>query len=118
MCPKGCEITANLHTEDGKRTIHEILGNQCEKGFDYVSSELTHPVRNIASSVLIKDGELPLASVRLTKPIPKEMIFPLMAELKKLVLTAPVHEGQVVLEKVFGYDSNLMITKDVERISK
>ena len=76
---------------------------------------MENPMRSIASSVLVEGGELPLASVRLTRPIPKEKIFAVMEEIKKVKLSAPVEEGTVVISNVLGLGSDVMVTKAVER---
>lgn len=109
ICPNGCEIAAEL--EDGK--IRSIEGAACPKGEAYVNQELTDPRRNIATSVLVKGGELPLASVRLTKPVPKARIFDVMTEIKKVTLEAPVKAGTVVIAGVLGLDSDVIVTKGV-----
>ena len=73
-------------------------------------------MRNIASSVLVEDGELPLASVRLNAPIPKKgYFFSVMAEIRKIKVTAPVSIGQIVLQDVLGTGSDVIITKNVKR---
>lgn len=109
ICPNGCEIEAEM--ENGK--ILSLTGHTCPKGADYVTQELTAPMRTIATSVRVEGGVLPLASVRLTKPIPKEMIFPAMEQIKKLCLTAPVSAGMTVLSGVCGLDSDVVVTKNV-----
>ena len=43
----------------------------------------------------------------------KDMIFPVMDEIRKVVLTAPVKAGTIVLHKVCGLDSDVMVTKNV-----
>ena len=91
ICPNGCEITAGV--EDNQ--IISIEGALCPKGETYVNQELTDPRRNIATSVLVKGGELPLASVRLTNPIPKARIFDAMAEIRGIAVEAPVEAGTV-----------------------
>ena len=64
--------------------------------------------------LLVKGGELPVTSVRLTKAVPKDMIFPVMDEIRKVVLTAPVKAGTIVLHNVCGLDSDVMVTKNVD----
>ena len=64
--------------------------------------------------LLVKGGELPVTSVRLTRAIPKDMIFPVMDEIRKVVLTAPVKAGTIVLHNVCGLDSDVMVTKNVD----
>ena len=110
MCPQGCDINVEIEKDTA---IISIEGNRCPKGQEYVTQEIVNPMRNIATSVLVKDGELPLASVRLTKMIPKNRIFDVMAEIKKVQVTAPVEEGQIVLYDVLGLGSDVMITKTV-----
>lgn len=111
ICPNGCEIQANV--ENGK--ILSITGNICPKGETYVEQELTDPRRNIATSVLVKNGELPLASVRLTAPIPKGEIGKAMEEIRKISLEAPVKAGTVVISGILGYESDVIVTKTVEK---
>ena len=112
LCPNGCEITVTH--ENG--VISECQGHQCKNGKKYVEQELQDPRRTIASSVLVSGGDRPLVSVRLTAPIPRDLIFPLMEQIKKLCLQAPVEPGQVLLENVFGTGSNLITTSSVEKI--
>ena len=109
ICPNGCEITAGV--EDNQ--IISIEGALCPKGETYVNQELTDPRRNIATSVLVKGGELPLASVRLTNPIPKARIFDAMAEIRGIAVEAPVEAGTVVIRGILGLDSDVIVTKGV-----
>ncbi len=111
ICPNGCEIQADV--ENGK--ILSITGNICPKGESYVEQELTDPRRNIATSILVKNGELPLASVRLTNPIPKGEIGKAMEEIRKISLEAPVKAGTIVISEILGYESDVIVTKTVER---
>lgn len=111
VCPNGCEVTAEL---DGNKII-SITGAACKRGTAYVEQELTCPKRTIASSAAVKNGELPLVSVRLNAAVPKERIMDVMEEIKKLRLEAPVHIGDCVIENVLGLDSDVIVTKNVER---
>ena len=112
MCPQGCDITAELGEN---QEILNVSGNKCPKGKAYVTQEIVAPMRNIATSVLVTDGELPLASVRLTKAIPKDRIFDVTAEIRKVCLPAPVVEGQVVISDVLGLGSDVIITRSVDK---
>ena len=111
MCPMGCALKATV--EDGRVT--DVTGNTCPKGREYAVREVTAPVRNIATSVFIEDGELPLASVRLTAPIPKGDIFRAMEQIRSVRLSAPVRIGQVVIKGLLGTESDVIITKNVDR---
>ncbi len=115
MCPLGCGL--RTETRQGERG-EEILvtGNTCPKGKEYAVQELTDPQRNIATSVLVSGGELPLASVRLTHAIPKDRIFDVMGEIRKRKLTAPVKAKEIVIENVLGLGSDVIATKDIGKI--
>lgn len=118
ICPNGCCIDADIEmNEDGTGSIRSIEGALCPRGEAYVKQELTDPRRNIATSVLVKGGILPLASVRLTKPIPKGRIFQAMEEIKKCSLTAPVLAGTVIMKNILGYDADVIVTKSVPACS-
>ncbi len=112
ICPNGCDVSVEL---DDNGVIQSIEGHTCKKGEDYVRQELTHPVRTIATSVLVKGGELPLASVRLDAPIPKELIFDAMNEIRKVELEAPVEAGVKVIENLLGTGANVVVTKHVKK---
>ena len=109
LCPNSCEITVDY---EGK-IVRSTQGNKCDKGKEYVTQELTDPKRTVTSSVEVIGGDRPLASVRLTAPISRDQIFPLMEQLQKLTLEAPVEPGQVVMSKVFGTDADLIATSRV-----
>ena len=113
LCPNGCDIQADL---DDKNTIQSINGANCQGGISYVRQEITDPQRTISSSILVKGGALPLVSVRLTKPVPKNSIFHVMEQIKSVTLTAPVRTGDVILSNVLGLGSDVIATKDVEEI--
>ncbi len=112
VCPNGCEIAAEHDGAD----IRSVEGAACPKGRDYVLQELTDPRRNIATSVAVQGGELPLVSVRLDRAIPKAQIFPVMEAIKAVRLQAPAVIGQVVLENVLGLGANVIVTKNVAAI--
>ena len=112
ICPGSCLVTAK-YEENGE--ILEIRGNACKKGEDYVRQELTDPQRTIASSCLLEGGELPLVSVRLNRPVPKDRVMDVMEEIRKVKLSAPVHMGEVVISDVLGLGSDVIATKTVGR---
>ena len=112
ICPNGCEITAEYEGAD----VQTIEGATCPKGADYVRQELTDPRRNIATSVPVEGGELPLVSVRLDRPIPKKDIFAVMDAINGVRLQAPTFIGQVALADVCGLGANVIVTKPVARL--
>ena len=112
VCPNGCEVEAEY---EGKQVI-SVTGNLCPKGKDYVTQELVDPRRTIASSVLVTGGVMPLASVRLTRAVPKDRIFDVMEEINSVTLTAPVKIGDVVIKNVLGLCSDVIVTKNIDSV--
>ncbi len=111
VCPNGCEVTAEI--ENGE--ILSVTGNTCPREEDYVRQEIVDPRRTIASSVPVFGGELPLTSVRITKPIPKKDIFEAMELIKSFRLEAPVEAGTVLASGLFGTEAELIVTKSVKK---
>ncbi len=99
--------------ENGK--VLSVSGNRCPKGAGYVEQEITNPVRNIASSVLVEGGDMPLCSVRLSGPVPKGRIMDVMAQIRKTRVSAPVHMGDVVIPDVLGLGCDVISTRNVEK---
>ena len=110
MCPRGCAIKAGWE----KKESVKVQGNHCKKGEEYVVQEIKAPKRNIASSVLISNGDELLASVKLSNPVPKEEIFHVVEEIKKVKVNAPVKIGDVVIKNVLGLESDVIITRNVD----
>lgn len=109
ICPNGCEMEAEI---EGTKVIG-IEGATCKKGKEYVEQELVDPQRNIATSVLVENGDMPLVSVRLSNTIPKAKIFAVMNEIKQVKLTAPVTLGQIVIKNVLELNADVIATKHV-----
>jgi CxxC motif-containing protein len=114
VCPNGCTLNIDFEKNgDGKTSVTSVRGNLCPRGRDYAVQEMESPMRTIASSVLVTGGELPLASVRTNAPIPKERIFDVMKEVRKVTVAAPVSAGDVIIKDVLGLGVDIIATKDV-----
>ena len=114
VCPNGCEIEAEY---EGTQVL-SVTGNLCAKGKTYVTQELVAPRRTIATSVRVVGGALPLASVRLTNAVPKSRIFDVMREINRHTLTAPVRIGDVLVANILGLDSDVIVTRNVEKADR
>ena len=112
ICPNGCDLEVDV--EDGKVSL--VTGNLCPRGKAYALQEIESPKRTIASSVRVNGGVLPLVSVRLNRAVDKDKIFEVMKEINKISLSAPVHVGDVVVENILNLGSDLIATKNVEKV--
>ena len=106
VCPRGCRLAIDEN--------NEVTGNTCPRGKAYAISEVTNPVRNIASSVRVSNREDLLVSVKTSNPIPKGKIFEVMDEINKISVEAPTHIGDVVIKNVLGLDVDIVITKEIK----
>lgn len=111
-CPKGCVITVNGDAEKG--TIDSLEGNECRRGDTYARNEFIHPVRILTSSVKTEGCAVPLMAVRTSAPIPKELLFAGMEEIKKITVKAPVAVGDVLVENFLGTGVNLVAAGSIE----
>ncbi len=111
VCPIGCKILVKI---DGKH-FELVDGNKCKRGIDYAISEALDPRRMLTSSVLVKNGEWPLVSVKSSKPVPKNKIVSVLNEIKKASVNAPVKSGQVVLNNVADTKIDIVATKSIKK---
>ncbi len=111
-CPMGCNLIVSMEGDK----VCEVTGNTCPRGIEYAKKELTNPTRIVTSSVWINGGRLPVVSVKTAEDIPKEKIFDCINELKNVMLEAPVHIGDVVVEDVAGTGVPVIATKNVEKV--
>ena len=65
----------------------------------------------------MEGGELPLAIVRLTRPVHQKRRFDVIEEIEKVKVSAPIQKGTIVIPDVLGLESDVMVTKTVEKRS-
>ena len=109
VCPIGCKILIKSNGEI-------IKGNKCKQGIDYARSEALDPKRVLTSSVLVKNGDWPLVSVKTTKPVPKDKINNVLNEIKTLKVQAPVKIGQIIIKNICKTDVDIVATKNIKKI--
>jgi CxxC motif-containing protein len=107
LCPVGCELEVRKR-EAGELDVRE---NQCDKGIPFAVEEILHPKRNLATSVPVRGTASRMVSVRLSGPVPREMIFPILAEIARLRPEAPVRRGQVLVADVLGTGVDVIATR-------
>jgi len=113
LCPVGCELEVAKNAAGGL----DVRGNQCEKGVPFAVEEVLRPKRNLATSVPVRGTADRMVSVRLSGPVPREMIFPILAEIAGLRPEAPVCRGQVLIADVLGTGVDVIATRTQEGVS-
>lgn len=107
-CPLGCALTVTI---DGDNIT--VAGNTCKRGEDYGKKEVTNPTRTVTSAVPVRNGVIPMVSVKTGSDIPKEKIFDCMREIRQVSLTAPVKIGDIVIADCAGTGVSVIATKNV-----
>jgi len=110
-CPKGCEVTVEYEGNE----ILDIKGNACPQGADYAREEIIAPTRILPTTVVVKDGALPLVPVKTTKPIPLEIIHDAMKIIGETKIKAPVKIGQVIVENILETGVDVVATRDLPK---
>ena len=108
-CPRGCALDVTMEGE----AVVKMEGNSCKRGIDYVTGELNDPRRMVTTTVRVKGGVHPLAPVYTESPIPKQRVFDLLAEIRKIELRAPVKFGDVVIENALGTGVNILASRNI-----
>ena len=108
-CPVGCTLEVSHEGE----TVISIDGDTCKRGIDYAEAELTDPRRMVTSTVKVRGGVHPLVPVYTAAPIPKPLIFDLLAELRKVELQAPVELDQVALENALDTGIDVLSSRNL-----
>lgn len=109
-CPIGCDIVVD---GDGK-TVASIEGAACMRGVKYATAEYTHPVRILTSLAKVDGAAAPLVPIRSRDPVPKNMLFKCMEEIRRVALSGPVRAGDVVIADICGTGVDMVATGSVE----
>jgi CxxC motif-containing protein len=111
VCPIGCEIDV-VH-EGGK--IISMDGNKCEKSMEFVTQELSEPMRILTTTVRIQGARWPVIPVRTDRAVPKRLFPRIMRDLRRIELQAPVSMLDVVLGDVLNTGANIITTRTMSR---
>lgn len=110
-CPMGCYLTVDYSGEK----IHDLSGNRCKVGLQYAEKEISNPERTLTTTVKVKNGHLPLVSVRTNKPLPKSRIFEAMNLLSRVEAQAPIKIGETITQNIFESGINVIATKNIQK---
>ena len=110
-CPMGCYLTVDYEGT----TVSGVSGNRCKVGLEYAQKEISNPERTLTTTVAVKNGAIPLVSVRTNKPIPKARLFDAMDLLANVEVEAPIRIGDPLVSDLFGTGVDVVATKNVSK---
>lgn len=108
-CPLGCVLQVEME----KEAVRKVMGHTCKRGEAYARKEMTNPTRIVTSTVRVRNGRLPVVSVKTRQDIPKGKLFDCMEELKEIELLAPVYRGEIIKKNIAGTGIDVIATKEV-----
>ena len=108
VCPRGCTMTLEGEGKDVK-----VSGNSCKRGAEFAVSEMTEPKRTICTTVKTAFPDVPVLPVRVSKEIPKDRIFDVMAEINKVTVKKKVKRGEVIIKNILELGADIIATSGV-----
>lgn len=108
-CPLSCSL--ELTEENGD--VLEVTGNECKVGVRYAEEEFKNPRRVVTTTILVRDGTLPVLPVRTTEAIPKRLVIDAVRALAEVVVQAPVTEGQVIYPDIMNTGVDVIASRDL-----
>ena len=115
-CPSECLLTVEVERDAGGHVaaVRSVTGNSCPRGDKFAHQELTCPMRVLTTTVAVSSGNEALLPVRTADAIPLELHAQAMALIRGLIVDAPIHMGDVVLENLLDTNINLVASMDIE----
>lgn len=111
VCPMSCLIT--VEQDEVTKEIVSVEGNTCKRGENYVRSELTCPMRQLTSTVAIDKGIYNRLPVILSAEVPKEKLFDVMEQIRRVKVMAPIEIGQVLIYDVCGLGVDVLASRSM-----
>lgn len=105
ICPIGCKISI-----EGEK----IKNYRCKRGLIYATQEIENPKRGLTTTIKAIGLSKRRVAVKLDSEIPKEAIFKVLKEIKKIKLTKKVKKGEIILENVLNLGVNLISQETVD----
>ncbi|MDD3520408.1 MAG: DUF1667 domain-containing protein [Actinomycetota bacterium] len=110
-CPEGCILDAVI---DDCR-ISSISGNKCKKGLVFAETEIFNPTRILTTTIRIDSEDYSRLPVRSSVAVPKNDIFTIISELKKIKVKAPIKMGDIVLKKSSSAKTAIIASMSIEK---
>lgn len=103
VCPIGCNLKIKKVDNEIK-----VSGNLCPRGEAYGKSEITNPTRIVTCSIINKSK---IYYVKTTQPVPKNMIFEIIKEIKKIPVENKTYNvGEIVCKNILNTNSDVVVT--------
>jgi CxxC motif-containing protein len=112
-CPNGCCLSVVVK----ENKVLSVVGNSCHIGADYAKNECSNPTRMVTTTIIISGAIYPVLSVRTINSVPKDMVKKCIDYLRGVKVKAPVKAGEVIVKNILDTKTDIIATKDLERIN-
>ena len=112
ICPHGCAISVT--GEPKANRIDQIEGYRCPRGQEYARQEFLSPTRILTASVRMAEPGRRMLPVRSSAPVPLELLFSCMAEIRKQTVHAPVSHHQVIVRNILNTGADIVASMPLE----
>jgi CxxC motif-containing protein len=112
ICPQSCLLSVEAARKAGGE-IH-VENNRCHRGIEFAVKELGDPERTLTSTMRVKNGTLPLISIRSDGPVKKAELKDLIKHFDGITINAPVLSGEVLFSAIGKNSVNIIATRSVE----
>ena len=110
VCPRGCALSVEYETVDGKVNVLSVSGNGCKRGIPYAEAECVAPVRTLTTTVRTTEGHV--VAVKTAAPIPKEKMMEAMSVLARVRVSEPVRIGDTILDDLLATGIKVVATSN------
>ena len=101
VCPNGCELK---FLDDGS-----VVGNLCQRGEAFAKQEVSHPLRSVTATCKTIFEDIPVVAVKSDAQVEKDMVWKIIEEIKKTIITKKLGIGDVVIENVLDSKVNIIM---------
>jgi len=105
VCPRGCQLEVEKVNDEVV-----VKGNNCSRGVVYGKNELLNPLRTLTTTIHADDQYLPVIT---SGPIPKDMMFEVLKEIKKVKVNLPIHMNDVIIKNVLNLNVDIIASKSI-----
>jgi len=110
ICPIACRITTDVLKGD-----FVYFGNKCPKGAHFIKTEMVSPVRSLTTTVRTVFSGMPALPVRSRGDVPKEMIYKIIYELSKILITREVKIGDTIVSDILETGCDIIATSNIKK---
>lgn len=114
-CPMGCRLRVEVKETAKGPEILDISGYECNRGRSYAQDEVVRPRRMLTTLVRTGKGVQPL-SVRSSKAIPKDLIFPALKLIHSQKISMPVNTGDIIIADILDTGADIIATCDLHDV--